>query len=151
MVNVDLPRLENLGHTPMQQIEFEQGCRTQSVDQHRNPVTRVQSQLAQNGMQQAVGDSIGSLGRNTGDTWFSMNAHADFHLAIRYFKIGLAGLRHGTGRQRDAHRPGRIIGALGGCFNSLQGGAHISRCTGNLEHKEIAGNATPFVDLVPGR
>ena len=104
-------------------------------------------QIGEDRLDQRIGYVVGGLQLLALDARLAMDAHADFHLVFGDGEGGLAGLRHGAGRQGDAHGAAAVGGALrdrgdaGEIEPGIGGGAR------DLEGQHHAGHAAALLAL----
>jgi hypothetical protein len=115
-----------------------------TVQYHRDPLRLRIGLVAEDTVDQGMGQPVGGGHVLVGDTGFTVNAQPETHLPVGHGEQRLIGPRQGAAVEGDTERARRGVGRLGHPDDAGQVQAVLGRGARTLEDGEIACDTTPF-------
>ena len=122
-------------------VQLEQRRAAEAVDEQDHFLPARQRQVFQDRAGQLGGDLVRAAELDALASRLAMDADAHFHLVGADLEGRLAGLRHGAGGERDAHRGGRLVDRVAECFQRCQVVAALGRRADDALDDQRAGHA----------
>ncbi len=124
--------------------------RAEAVDDRHDALAGVVRLVGEQPGDEEFGERGGGRHRVFGDARFAVDAQAQGHLPGGDVEEGFAGAGEGAAVEGDAEGTGAVVGPDGQPFDVVQVQSGFGGGAGDLEDRQVPGDAAALVDLVQG-